>query len=94
MASDLFTFICEYEGGTYVSQVLAIDHEKALVEWATLLRKEQRIEGASDHIAQAACDELYSHIVPLTGLTGVWCWSATVMDDLALVNIVRSAQPS
>jgi len=94
MSSDLFTFICEYQGGTYVSQVLAIDHEKALAEWAALLRKEQPIEGASDHIAQAACDELNSQVVPLTGLTGVWCWSATVMDELALVNIVRSAQPS
>ena len=48
MNLDLFTIVCEYAGGTYISQVRAADHEKAIIEWAALLRREQPIEGVSD----------------------------------------------
>ena len=92
MASDLFTFVCEYKGGTYVSQVRAPDHERAMIEWAALLRREQPIESMSEVIAQAASDAQNSPVL-LTGLSDVWCWSATVSDELALTHFVRSAKP-
>jgi hypothetical protein len=91
MNLDLFTIVCEYAGGTYTSQVRAADQEKALSEWAALLRREQPIEGASDQIAQEV-DDAWADLVPITGLEGVWCWSGTAAQGLALVNIIRSAQ--
>lgn len=70
MNSDLFTIVCEYAGGTYISQVRAADHERAISEWAALLRREQPLEGASDQIAQDA-DDTHADTVAITGLTGV-----------------------
>lgn len=92
MNLDLFTIVCEYAGGTYISQVRAADHERAIIEWAALLRREQPIEGASDQIAQDA-DDTQTDTVPIKGLAGVWCWTGTATQGLALVNIIRSAQP-
>ncbi|MBD3775384.1 MAG: hypothetical protein IE913_04945 [Halothiobacillus sp.] len=92
MASDLFTFICEYKGGTYVSQVRASDHERAMIEWAALLRREQPIESMSEAIAQAVSDGQNNPVL-LTGLSDVWCWSATVADELALTHFVHSGKP-
>ena len=92
MDLDLFTIVCEYKGGTYISQVRAADHENAIIEWAALLRREQPIESASEQIAQAV-DDTRTDTVPITGLAGVWCWTGTVAHALALINIIRSAQP-
>ena len=92
MNLDLYTIVCEYAGGTYISQVRAADHERAIIEWAALLRREQLIEGASDQIAQDA-DDTQTDAVPIRGLEGVWCWTGTAAHGMALVNIIRSAQP-
>jgi len=92
MKLDLYTIACEYDGGNYVSQIRAIDHKNALIEWAALLRSEQPIEGASSQIAQEV-DDGWADPAPITGLIGVWCWSATIGHTPALVKLIRSAQP-
>ncbi|MEN3747808.1 hypothetical protein TPR58_11570 [Sphingomonas sp. HF-S3] len=92
MTSTLFTIVCDYAGGTYISQVRASDQENAITAWAALLRREQPIEGVSDQIARDA-DERERNIVPLEGLSGVWCWTTLAEDELVLVNVIRSAQP-
>lgn len=90
MARSRFTFVCEYAGGTYVSQVEADDERQALQAWSSLLRAEQPIEGVSARIADEAGDR-GAVLSPLDGLVGVWCWTASVERTLALANIVRSA---
>jgi hypothetical protein len=91
MDLDLLTIVCEYARGTCISQVRAADHERAITEWATLLRREQPIEVASHQIAQEV-DDAWAHPVPITGLADVWCWLGTVAEEGALMNIIRSAQ--
>ena len=92
MELELFTILCEFKSGTYISQVRAIDAPQAVISWANLLRQEHPIEDASDRIAQAAT-EAPGDLVPLTGLTGIWCWTATIDEDLVIANIVQSALP-
>jgi len=91
MELGLFTILCEFKGGTFISQVRAIDAPQAVIAWANLLTREHPIEDASDRIAQAAT-EAPDDPVPLTRLTGIWCWTATVDGDLVIANIVQSAQ--
>lgn len=91
MAFDLFTLLCDYKGGTYISQVRASDPDAAGIEWGAQLRIEQPVERASDEIAKAAIEGL-DRPVPLSGLADVWCRSATVSDELALVHLIRSRQ--
>jgi hypothetical protein len=44
---------------------------------------------ASGRIANQAVNSL-DDAVPLDGLVGAWCWSASVEGKLVLANIVRS----
>lgn len=90
MAWNLYTFVCEYDGGTYVAQVCASDETAAITEWGGLHRCERPADAISDLIAQAAVDDP-AEPTPLTGLTGVWCWTAIADERPMLVNIVRSA---
>lgn len=90
MTEHLFTLICEFDGGTYVSQVHAYDEQQALVAWSEVLRSERPIGDHADRIAGEALDG-GSNLTALKGLSGVWCWTGTVDERLILTNIVRSA---
>ncbi len=85
----LFTIILDYAGGTYVSQVAAASEQEALQTWIARLSTEQLGGYFSDEVAEVY--EKGAHLVPLTGMKGVWCGSADGPQDLALVNIVRTA---
>lgn len=89
MSDLLFTFICEFDGGTYVSQVHAADELKALAAWRNLLRHTRPMGETADLIAYDVSDEIAGPI-PLDGLERVWCWSTSVDNKLLLANIVQS----
>lgn len=90
MSDPLFTFICEFDGGTYVSQVHAADEQKAITVWEGLLRHTRPMGERTDLIADAASEEIDPPIL-LNGLKGVWCWSTSADDKLVLTNIVQSS---
>lgn len=89
MPQTLFTLVCEFAGGTYVSQLHAVDERQVIRDWASYLRVEQPMGTASTGIAACAQSDAEPP-VPVTGLSGVWCWSELVEDEAVLVNIVRS----
>ena len=89
MPQPLFTIVCDFDGGTYVSQVRASDEAHALMEWAALLRLEQSIGRASEPIARSIASD-GDRPVPLDGLSGVWCWTASVDRKLVLATVIRS----
>lgn len=84
-----FTIVCDYEGGTYVSQVRASDAVHSLTAWAGQLQSERPIPDTSDLIAEAAL-QTPDDIVPLDGLTGVWCWTGSVREQLVLAHIIET----
>lgn len=88
MPKALFTCICEFDRGTYVSQVHAADEQQALRDWAALFSREQPAGMSSSEIARDAL--IAATPIRLEGLIGVWCWTATINNKLALVNLVRS----
>lgn len=90
MQLERFTMVCDFRGGTYISQVTAHDPRDAIAVWAALLRRDRPLEEASVLVAQAV-DANPDDIVPLSGLTGAWCWSEVVDSALVLVNIIKSA---
>jgi hypothetical protein len=87
----LFTFIMEYSGGTYVSQVKSATPKSALKRWASELPVEQ-IEGlGSASKARLIEDVETEEPVRIAGLSNVWCSAALVRGKLALINVVRTA---
>ncbi|WP_067677856.1 hypothetical protein [Tsuneonella dongtanensis] len=73
----LYSIVCDYAGGTFVSQVQATDENDAVAKWAEALPSERPLGNASEQIAKAALAD--RELVPLDGLIGVWCWTETSM---------------
>jgi hypothetical protein len=89
MIKQLFTVLCEFRGGTYVSQVRALDEQHAFMAWADALRRDRPMGDEVDKIARKVIEET-EPLNALNGLSGVWCWTANVEGDFLLTNIVRS----
>lgn len=87
----LFTFVLDYAGGTYVSQVNAASWKHAPRAWAEKLQAGE-IQGiGSDSLLRLRARVKEEAPVELTGLRHVWCFSILVRGKLALVNYVQTA---
>lgn len=92
MTSDKYTVICEFRGGTYVSQVQGRDINDAVRSWIELLRVERPMGRSSAYLARSLLADLDDNPPKvLKGLQGVWCVSGVYDGDLALANVVASA---
>jgi hypothetical protein len=90
MPMALFTFILEYRGGTYASQVRAPSLRRAAAAWAAGLDTNS-IRGAGPAARRQLREEISAdEPVALAGLTGVWCYTALVRGHLALINVVET----
>ena len=91
----LYTFILEFRGGTYLSQVLTDDVTKALCNWCITIEDCNLIdnsEGIAYGFREVYQDaDFIERPVSIDGLKFVWCASALVGDDAAIVHIVRGA---
>jgi hypothetical protein len=91
MADARYTIVCEFRGGTYVSQVHADDEVEAVRRWAERIKAEKPIPGASPFVARNVLRDLDDMPpTPLRGLTSVWCLSFSVADSFGWCNVVRS----
>ena len=86
----LYTILLDYAGGSYVSQVEALDERAALDAWLSKLGPDHIVGAASAEIA-ARFEADIDGAVALDGLTGAWCATSVGSQGLAVVNIVRTA---
>jgi hypothetical protein len=82
----LYTFICEYAGGTYIAQVKAGSPKKALIRWLD--------EDALSQISLKTRSQIRKSLmadspVAIAGCRNVWCCSASTSKGLFLVNVVK-----
>jgi hypothetical protein len=90
MAMQKFTVVCEFRGGTYVSQVTGNDVQEAVKSWVAYLKQNQPIPNSSVELAQAVNANLSdTPPVLLDGLSGVWCISAIFDGDLMLAHLIE-----
>ena len=91
MSERLFTIVCDFRGGTYVSQVDASDVRDAVRAWTDILAKERPIARASSYLAKSiAANRNEFPPVALDGLTGVWCITGKCGGDFMLANIIET----
>ena len=88
----LYTFVMDFEGGTYVSQVRARSERSAPRRWAEALDV-----GAVAGMGPASKRELVRKMreyppVPLSGLRKAWCVGGLVRGRLALVHFFETAE--
>jgi len=90
----LYTFVLDYDGGTYVAQVSAETPERAPVAWAQSLRP-----GEVRGMGQASLSRLVAELeadtpIPLDGLANTWCSVAGVRGKLALIHFIATLAPA
>lgn len=94
MTAHRYTIVCEYRGGTYVSQVVGDDVCEAVRLWTDYLLREEPIPRCSTLLARSVASSLDDDPpVSLDGLSGVWSISGTYGGNFMLANVVESALP-
>lgn len=96
MTKALYTYIMEFRGGTYTTQVLSDSLEVSLTDWVEQLTKEQaEIEHLGTNtitaIKEATKDPDYSP-VRLNGLTNVFYWHTLTEPGAVAVHIIKTCQ--
>ena len=88
----LYTFILDYRGGTYISQVRAPNYKMAPRVWAekldiTAIAKLEK--GFGDKLAASISEEKPT---PLDGMAKTWCLSLIHVKERALVHFIQTAE--
>jgi hypothetical protein len=87
----LYTFIMEFRGGTYISQINAASPHLACIEWAKRLQV-QEVPGLGQSGQLGLIKEMQEEEpVQIQDAQSVWCVSARIHGPLALVNLVDTA---
>lgn len=91
---SLYTFILDYTGGTYISQVEAPNLAKAVSKWpdGLVINEIKGFGPKTADILKARFAE--AKPVLLSGLINAWCVSAIIRGKLALIHIVKTERES
>ena len=88
---ELYTFIMEYLGGTYISQVKAKDKEKARAIWIRKLEvkeiKSFTIRDQKNIIKENFSD---NDLVLIKGTKSVWCFTVITKKGYGHVNLIKT----
>jgi hypothetical protein len=88
----LFTFIMDFQGGTYISQVNATSPESACIKWAENLETSE-IPGLGSKGKNFIIEEVKKEPpVTLKGVSNSWCTILDVYGKRALINLVQTEQ--
>lgn len=87
---EKYTFICEFQGGTYISQYLADSLSNALLYWSHNLNSKFFTKSKRDKINKEISNEIYKPVL-INGVENVWSTSITIGRSLLLLNIVKTA---
>ena len=89
-----FTFIVNFRGGTYCTQVQAGDVTKSILEWIEKIKKEQdQIQYLGDKIIDELKKEAKdedNEVVLLNGLKNTWYTQYSTRQGVFHINIVQT----
>ncbi len=87
---SLYTFVFDWEGGTYISQVEARHPKEAYRNWAKQLEI-QYIPGFTEAMRQEVQNAIETDdATPLEGLTNAWCFTVLISDKFGMGNIIKT----
>ncbi len=89
----LYTFVMDYKGGIYISQVREKSPRRALRKWAQQQLDASPIRGMGPKAkAQLITDlgQADNAPTPITGVLNAWCASSLARGGVALINIIQT----
>lgn len=85
-----FTFILDYLANLYISQVYAIDLDAAFDEWYSLLKANKDLHKPYEaEILEGFSNNNNGTPILVKELDKVWCATALVNGDIAILNIIE-----
>lgn len=86
---DRYTFVMEFRGGTYISQVEAESLALAIEKWSNSVDTKQ-----IRHLGSIGKSTLIKKLqsedpTPLQGLDDVWCLAASIKSGFTMINIIK-----
>ncbi len=85
-----YTFIMEYDGGTYVSQLKAQSKQRACIKWAQQLNISE-IHNFGQSSKEKLIEEMKTEEpILLNSLKNVWCQMTWIGGKSALINFVQT----
>jgi len=93
-SNNLYTFIMDYLGGTYISQIESDSKEQAMLLWINCLEVEQ-VEGFSQQDKETIIKKGFPDDDPsnLTGIENVWHFIVDTERGTAYINFVNTVKP-
>jgi hypothetical protein len=90
--SSLYTFIMDYLGGTYISQVEAESNSQAMLLWIENLNAEE-IKGFSNADKKRLMNGSFNDedFTLINGLINVWCVTVQTKKGFGIINFVKTA---
>lgn len=89
---SLFTFIMEYLGGTYITQIMSVDLESAINEWINNLDSNQ-IDGLTlKDKNNLIKNRMFLEPILIEGCKNVWNIDTVInkKNQIAIINIVKT----
>ncbi len=91
---DLYTFVLEYGGGTYVSQVAESSAAKALERWIDgfdLHRQKAYSRFFEPQFHKKLKESLdVDLLVPIENVVNVWSWGAFMLDKPSTLTLIKT----
>lgn len=87
---SLYTFFADFEGGTNISQILAVDSHEAKCAWSKKFSKEI-LAMTSDEIKRFIDQVNEERAILLEGLVNVWCFCPIFHSKTIFVHFVVTA---
>ncbi|MBL7710705.1 MAG: hypothetical protein JNJ86_16665 [Chitinophagaceae bacterium] len=92
-----FTFIVNFRGGTYCSQVQATEVNRSTLEWIKQIEKvKDQIKYLGDKIIEELKKEAMNednNVTPLSGLKNIWFTLYSTKQGSFFINIVQTDIP-
>ncbi|NLR69003.1 hypothetical protein HGH92_32175 [Chitinophaga varians] len=89
---DIYTFIMEFRGGTYISQVKENDVNTAMILWSKSLQLTQVKFLGRKGILELQ-DEIKSESpTRIRDVDNVWCFCLRIKSGLLMVNVIKTAK--
>jgi hypothetical protein len=86
----LFTFIMEYRGGTYLSQIRADTHHAAPAVWAAAGDWSPLPKSGKKFQVKLFAEIANNEPEPVEGLANTWCIPALIGKRLALIHFIQT----
>jgi len=91
---DRYTFVLEFEGGTYISQTSAANVDAAFNTWCEETQRKNFFAHRTTRFLKAMQKQTpASKIALVSGVDGVWCLSCIFAGNLVLMHIALT-QPT